>query len=255
MSLNIIKIVNELNNSHSNNVSSSTTTKKVLIQRNRVLDQHSRDRRKRQQLAQLERDNFHDDPHANLVMHKKAPKFEDTINSNSSNRKSTSSMINKVKSLTFPVLVEDDLKVNPHVNYSNAVAPSPDNMWIANNELRCKFFNEWLINQSDKEPNENELDSNSNSNSNTNSDSDENELMDANLKNESKKVAKQENLNEKNLEQDSNSYKRILIVIKRNFCCVCGFQAPYSCITCGMRYCCSSCLKTHKDTRCLKWTV
>ena len=59
----------------------------------------------------------------------------------------------------------------------------------------------------------------------------------------------------KELEDDSSSYKRILIVTKRNFCCVCGFKAPYTCVVCGMRYCCSSCLTTHKDTRCLKFTA
>ena len=51
MSIKINKIVNELNSSSNNQ--SSTTTKKSLIQRNRVLDQHARDRRKKQQLAQL----------------------------------------------------------------------------------------------------------------------------------------------------------------------------------------------------------
>lgn len=238
MSLKINKIVNELNSS-SNGPSGN---RKSLIQRNRVLDQHSRDRRKKQQLAQLERDNFHDDPHANLVMHKKAPKFEDTINVATPNRKSTSSTL-KVKSLTFPVLIEDDLKLNPFVNYSNAAAPAPDSMYVANAELKRRFFAEWSIAQSDKEPNENELNSNS----------DENDLMEIDEKTDPKK-SKQDNLDD-NLEQDSNSYKRILTVVKRHFCCVCGFQAPYTCVTCGMRYCCSSCLRTHKDTRCLKWTV
>ena len=236
MSLNITKIVNELNNT--NNGAASTTNRKSLIQRNRVLDLHSRERRKRQQLAQLERDNFHDDPHANLVMHKKAPKFEDTINSNTSNRKSTSFVINKVR--TLPVLIEDDLKSNPLVNYSSAIAPAIDSMYIANSELRCKFFNEWFINQqTDKEPNENELNL---------------DEIDEDEKSEPKKISSKQALIEFE-QENSNSYKRILSVVKRHFCCVCGFQAPYTCITCGMRYCCSSCLKTHKDTRCLKWTI
>lgn len=239
-SIKITKIVNELNSS-TNGPSSGNANKKSLIQRNRVLDQHSRDRRKRQQLAQLERDNFHDDPHANLVMHKKAPKFEDTINATTPNRKSISSTF-KAKSLTFSVLVEDDLKLNPIANYSNAVAPSPDAMFVANAELRRRYFNEWLIGQSDKEPNENELNSNA----------DENDQMDVDGKNDTKKSVQQDY----NLDENSeNSYKRILTVVKRHFCCVCGFQSPYTCVTCGMRYCCSTCLKTHKDTRCLKWTI
>ncbi|CAG2123585.1 unnamed protein product, partial [Medioppia subpectinata] len=54
-----------------------------IRQQYRVLDESGRNRRRRNQLEQLERDNFHDDPHANLQMHKKAPKFEDNHKSNS----------------------------------------------------------------------------------------------------------------------------------------------------------------------------
>jgi len=44
-----------------------------------VLDEAARRRRQRKALEALEQDNFHDDPHANLVMHKKAPKFEEAL--------------------------------------------------------------------------------------------------------------------------------------------------------------------------------
>ena len=44
-----------------------------------VLDEAARRRRQRKALEALEQDNFHDDPHANLVMHKKAPKFEESL--------------------------------------------------------------------------------------------------------------------------------------------------------------------------------
>ncbi len=40
----------------------------------------------------------------------------------------------------------------------------------------------------------------------------------------------------------------------RRFCAVCGFQGPYTCVQCGVRYCSVKCEETHKDTRCLKWT-
>lgn len=43
----------------------------------RVLDEASRRRRARKALEALEQDNFHDDPHADLVMSKKLPKFQD----------------------------------------------------------------------------------------------------------------------------------------------------------------------------------
>jgi len=42
----------------------------------RVLDVAGRSRRARKALEALEQDNFHDDPHANLVMSKKAPRFD-----------------------------------------------------------------------------------------------------------------------------------------------------------------------------------
>ncbi|MCL4161188.1 UNVERIFIED_CONTAM: hypothetical protein GTU68_060549, partial [Idotea baltica] len=45
----------------------------------RVLDAASRKRRARKALEALEQDNFHDDPHANLVMSKKAPKFQESL--------------------------------------------------------------------------------------------------------------------------------------------------------------------------------
>lgn len=43
----------------------------------RVLDEASRIRRVRKALNALEQDNFHEDPHADLVMSKKVPKFDE----------------------------------------------------------------------------------------------------------------------------------------------------------------------------------
>uniref|UniRef100_I3JNP8 Zinc finger, HIT-type containing 1 n=2 Tax=Oreochromis TaxID=8139 RepID=I3JNP8_ORENI len=40
-----------------------------------------------------------------------------------------------------------------------------------------------------------------------------------------------------------------------HFCCVCGFPSHYTCTTCGGRYCSTKCLCTHRETRCLKWTL
>ncbi|KAK2155717.1 hypothetical protein LSH36_233g08158 [Paralvinella palmiformis] len=48
-------------------------------QSRRVLDSAARRRRQRKALEALEADNFQDDPHADLRMSKKAPKFEETI--------------------------------------------------------------------------------------------------------------------------------------------------------------------------------
>lgn len=49
------------------------------VNQRRVLDEAARRRRARKQLEALEKDNFQDDPHANLSMHKKAPKFEENF--------------------------------------------------------------------------------------------------------------------------------------------------------------------------------
>ena len=45
----------------------------------RVLDDVSRRRRQRKALEALEYDNFSEDPHADLKMSKKAPKFEEAM--------------------------------------------------------------------------------------------------------------------------------------------------------------------------------
>ncbi|XP_030194149.1 zinc finger HIT domain-containing protein 1 isoform X1 [Gadus morhua] len=41
----------------------------------------------------------------------------------------------------------------------------------------------------------------------------------------------------------------------RSFCSACGFPSHYTCSSCGGRYCCTRCLLTHRETRCLKWTL
>ena len=44
-----------------------------------MLDQAARLRRQRKALEALEADNFQDDPHADLKMSKKAPRFDDGL--------------------------------------------------------------------------------------------------------------------------------------------------------------------------------
>ena len=46
--------------------------------RRKVLDDVARKRRARKAVEALEQDNFHEDPHADLVMSKKVPKFADS---------------------------------------------------------------------------------------------------------------------------------------------------------------------------------
>ena len=50
-------------------------------QQRRVLDEAARRRRQRKALEALEQDNYQEDPHADLKMSKKAPKFEESMES------------------------------------------------------------------------------------------------------------------------------------------------------------------------------
>ena len=40
----------------------------------------------------------------------------------------------------------------------------------------------------------------------------------------------------------------------RYFCSVCGYFGTYTCTRCGCRFCCTKCLLSHKETRCLKFS-
>lgn len=53
----------------------------------RVLDEASRKRRARKALEALEQDNYHEDPHADLVMSKKIPKFQDNLDGSNNSKK------------------------------------------------------------------------------------------------------------------------------------------------------------------------
>ncbi|KAL2899248.1 SWR1 complex subunit 6 [Bienertia sinuspersici] len=46
-----------------------------------------------------------------------------------------------------------------------------------------------------------------------------------------------------------------IINARRNFCTVCGFTANYTCVRCGVRFCCIRCQNIHNDTRCLKFVA
>lgn len=54
-----------------------------LVEQKRVLDDVARRRRQRKVLEALESDNFSEDPHADLKMSKKAPKFDEAMDGSS----------------------------------------------------------------------------------------------------------------------------------------------------------------------------
>lgn len=93
----------------------------------RVLDDASRKRRQRKALEALEQDNFHDDPHADLVMSKKVPKFQDNAEFRIRKKKLKSAEYYKMRyRKSFAQLLEEDKSSNPDPpNYTSAqVGPS-----------------------------------------------------------------------------------------------------------------------------------
>jgi zinc finger HIT domain-containing protein 1 len=92
----------------------------------RVIDDITRKRRARKALEALEQDNFHEDPHADLVMSKKIPKFNNSLdNPRRKGRKSRGADYYRVKyRKTFQQLLEEDRQLNPDgPNYATAQAP------------------------------------------------------------------------------------------------------------------------------------
>lgn len=98
----------------------SITTPRVPY---RVLDEVARKRRLKHELDQLERDNFHDDPHANLTLSKKVPKFDDGLKGGEKQSERRRSNL-RLRVLNLTQLIDEDSKRKPP-NYSTAVAPDP----------------------------------------------------------------------------------------------------------------------------------
>jgi len=89
----------------------------------RALDPAARKRRQKKALEALEQDNFHDDPHANLVMHKKAPKFEESFDK-AKRRKPRNDLFKQRFRKSFAALVEEEQMCNKDPpNYFTVTAP------------------------------------------------------------------------------------------------------------------------------------
>ncbi|XP_011504512.1 PREDICTED: zinc finger HIT domain-containing protein 1 [Ceratosolen solmsi marchali] len=91
----------------------------------RILDDDSRKRRQKKALDALEQDNFHEDPHADLVMSKKVPKFQEDNKNSTRKRKTRSAEYFKLRfRKNFIQLVEEDLNYNSSSpNYTTAQVP------------------------------------------------------------------------------------------------------------------------------------
>lgn len=110
--------------------------------RKRVLDDLTRKRRARKALEALEQDNYHEDPHADLVMSKKIPKFDNSLDTSrrKGGRKSRGADYYRIKyRKTFQQLLEEDRQMNPDgPNYATAQAP-PSNFPERNFCAVCGF--------------------------------------------------------------------------------------------------------------------
>lgn len=110
----------------------------------RVLDEATRRRRQRKALEALEADNYHEDPHADLVMSKKVPKFEDQLELRGRKRKSKSAEYFKMKyRKTLQQMIDEDAALHPEApNYASAaVGPSdlPERHFCS----VCGFFSKY----------------------------------------------------------------------------------------------------------------
>jgi len=100
-------------------------------EQNRVLDTAARYRRQKKALDALEQDNVQDEPYADLVMSKKAPKFQETLEPASrgppekkNKRKNRRPEYYRQKyRRTIEQLIDDDLVNSDGPNYLTVVAP------------------------------------------------------------------------------------------------------------------------------------
>lgn len=112
--------------------SSAKSSSRVKEQR-RVMDEASRQRRARKKLESLEQDNFHDDPHADLVMSKKALSLFQDGGGGGSSSKSREKTKRKSRNADYykqrfrknfsQLLEEDAIQQNAPPNYLSAQAP------------------------------------------------------------------------------------------------------------------------------------
>jgi len=97
-------------------------------ERTRIIDESTRRRRTRKHLESLEADNYHDDPHADLVMSKKLPKFDESLESRTrSKRKERNAEYYQIKyRKTLQQMIDEDCKEaeeNGRKSYLDLVAP------------------------------------------------------------------------------------------------------------------------------------
>ncbi|XP_074648736.1 zinc finger HIT domain-containing protein 1-like [Tubulanus polymorphus] len=95
------------------------------VQARRVLDVAARRRRMKKALEALDQDNYQDDPHADLKMSKRAPKFEESMETSKKKRKKGSDYMKYRMKRSFAALVEEEqMNQREPPNFFTAMASS-----------------------------------------------------------------------------------------------------------------------------------
>ncbi|KAE8620651.1 hypothetical protein XENTR_v10010408 [Xenopus tropicalis] len=79
----------------------------------RVLDSATRQRRLNRQLEALEKDNFQDDPHANLPQLKRLPQFDDEAETGKKKKKTRGDHFKQRFRKNFQALLEEQVSAAP----------------------------------------------------------------------------------------------------------------------------------------------
>uniref|UniRef100_A0A914LGT5 HIT-type domain-containing protein n=1 Tax=Meloidogyne incognita TaxID=6306 RepID=A0A914LGT5_MELIC len=201
------------------------STRLISLHPQTGIDEAARRRRIQRHLETLEKDNFQDDPHANIVWNKSAPKFDDELIFS----RSDETKKRKKKSNDPP----SKISAPEHATKKGKKLVAS----LTKTRFR-KTFTQLLI-ESEKKWEEDKASTSSTTPSS------------------SQQI--QGSTSIASSIPPFLTYTQITpppsLLPPRKFCAVCGLKSCYTCVKCGAHFCSIPCRDTHVDTRCLKWTV
>nr|CAD2154794.1 unnamed protein product [Meloidogyne enterolobii] len=201
------------------------STRLISLHPQTGIDEAARRRRIQRHLETLEKDNFQDDPHANIVWNKSAPKFDDELIFS----RSDETKKRKKKSNDPP----SKISAPEHATKKGKKLVAS----LTKTRFR-KTFTQLLI-ESEKKWEEDKASTSSTAPST------------------SQQI--QGSTSIASSIPPFLTYTQITapssLLPPRKFCAVCGLKSCYTCVKCGAHFCSIPCRDTHVDTRCLKWTV
>ncbi|XP_065312509.1 zinc finger HIT domain-containing protein 1-like [Gordionus sp. m RMFG-2023] len=89
------------------------------------LDDVAKSRRLNKKLELLENDNFQEDPHANVIINKKAPRFDETSSKSKKKRKTKNDWRREKYKKSLAVLLEEQVDPSKNPNYYSIKAKPP----------------------------------------------------------------------------------------------------------------------------------